>query len=114
MQNYKSGRSQLLHKPKEAEVTEDQGTKYPSQVGHIFPDPLLTLLVPLESMQSDHLSPRMVTQTKVTSKAQRYLQRAVACEPGNLKNYLSMKLVSFGWNLTPEDVWCGMTLAAQS
>lgn len=41
----------------------------------------------------------MVTKTKVISRSQRDLQRAVVYEPRDLKSYLSMKHFSFGEGL---------------
>lgn len=65
-------------------------------MGYILAGPHPALPVTLGSLDSDSLLPGMVTQTKVISKAQRNLQRAVTYEPRDLKSYLSMKHFSFG------------------
>lgn len=85
-------------------------------MGHILADFCPALPVPLGSMDTDSLLLWMVTQTKVISREQRDLQRAVVYEPRDLKSYLSMKHFSFGEglihvgrNLVPGDVWCHLT-----
>ena len=82
---------------------------------HILADPSPALPVPLGSVDSDSLLLWMVTKTKVISRSQRDLQRAVVYEPRELKSYLSMKHFSFGEglmhmgrNLASGDVWCGL------
>lgn len=89
-------------------------------MGDILADPCPTLPLPLGSMESDSLLPWMVNQIKGISRAQKDLQRAVVYEPRELKSYLFMKHFSFGegpihlWrNLSPGDVWCGLTLWSQ-
>lgn len=85
---------------------------------HILADPLLLWPVPLRSVDGDSLLLWVVTKTKVISRSQRDLQRAVVYEP-SLKSYLSMKHFSFerdwfiwGRNLASGDVWCGLTPGA--
>ena len=82
---------------------------------HILANPSPALPVPLGSVDSDSLLLWMVTKTKVISRSQRDLKRAVVLEPRELKSYLSMKHFSFGEglihlgrNLASGDVWCGL------